>query len=324
VSDDVVKGSSSRGAAGGDVRFTNVPGELVESCNERLCALLETKSPAAPLLRNLQTALLRERLALPVISTTLTRVLRLLENDSVAISELAIAVESDPALATKIVGVANSSFYGGIESVGSVHDALMRTGLEQAKNVVAGVAIRSSVFRAPGYERAMDAMWQRSIATAFASLALLETNPQWRDSAFLLGLVHDVGRIVLLATAAVPLAEKGKIFPDDVIEEAGSAIRCELGAIALAAWLFDDEMIDAVTWQEQPESCPESSRGLCAGLYAADTIVNLTLRGWIPTQHEEVDQRVLELLEPLGYDLQQCAEIVLLVESGMSAFTKLV
>jgi len=167
-------------------------------------------------------------------------------------------------------------------------------------------------------------MWQRSIATAFATLALLESDRRYRESAFLLGLIHDVGRIVLLATAAVPLAQKNKIFPDDVIEEAGGALRCELGAIALASWAFDDDLIDAVTWQDQPESCPEASRDLCAGLYAADTIVNLTVRGWIPTQHEEVDQCVLELLEPFGYDLQQCAEILLLVESGMSAFTKLV
>lgn len=324
LSDDIVTGSSGRGAAGGDVRFSNVPSELVASCHERIAELIEQGSPARPLLVNLRSALSRERLALPVISTTLTRVLRLLENDSVEISELALAVESDPALATKIVGVANSSFYGGIESVGSVEDALMRTGLEQAKNVVAGVAIRSSIFKAPGYERVVDAMWQRSIATAFAALALLETNPRWRDSAFLLGLVHDVGRIVMLATAAVPLARKGRVYSDEVIEEVGGAIRCELGAIALAAWIFDDEMVDAVSWQERPDLCPEASQGLCSGLYAADTIVNLTLRGWIPTQHDEVDQRVLELLAPLGYDLQQCAEIVLLVESGMSAFTKLV
>ncbi len=323
MSGEVDGGSSSRGAAGGDVRFGDVPIELVAACSARIDELLEFDSPATPIYKKLRSAIGRERLALPVISTTLMRVLRLLEKDSVAISELAIAIESDPALATKIVGVANSGFYGGIDSIGSVQDALMRTGLEQAKNIVAGVAIRSSVFRAPGYEAVMDAMWKRSIATAFATLALLETDHRYRDSAFLLGLVHDVGRIVMLATAAVPLAQKGTVFSDEVLEEAGGAIRCELGAIALAAWTFDDDLIDAVTWQDQPEGCPEESRALCAGLYAADTLVNLTLRGWIPTQHDEVDERVIELVGPFGYDLQQCAEIVLLVESGMSAFTKM-
>ena len=166
-------------------------------------------------------------------------------------------------------------------------------------------------------------LWKRSISTALAALALLEADGRWRDSAFLLGLVHDIGRIVLLASTAVPMAERGKVFPPPVIEEAGSAIRCELGAIALSAWAFDDEMIDAVIWQEQPERCPEATRPLCAGLYAADTVVNLGFRGWVPGQDGGLDEAVLELVEPLGFDLQQCTELLLIVESGMSAFTKL-
>ncbi len=318
----IEEGASGRGAAGGDVRFEDVPEELVEACAARLAIELAETTEATPLLRVLQRSITRRQLAMPVFSATLTRILRLLEDDDVGVSQIATAVEADPGLATKIVGVANSGFYGGIEAVGSVQDALMRTGLEQAKNIVAGVAIRSSVFRAPGYEGVADMIWKRSISTALACLALLESEPRWRDSAFLLGLVHDVGRIILLASAAVPLAERGRVFPAPVIERAGSAIRCELGAIALAAWAFDDEMIDAVAWQERPESCPEASRPLCAGLYAADTVVNLGFRGWVPGRDASVDECVLELVEPLGFDLQQCAELLLIVESGMSAFSK--
>jgi len=319
---DVEKGASGRGAAGGDVRFQDVPEELVEACLARLDEELETKDEGTPLLRGVRRALVERRLALPVFSATLTRVLGLLEKDTVGVGEIALAVESDPALATKIVGVSNTGFYGGIASIGSVQDALMRTGLEQAKNIVAGVAIRSSVFRAPGYEGVMDGLWKRSISTALATLALLEGDGRFRDSAFLLGLVHDVGRIVLLASVAVPFLKHNRRFSDEAIELAGSAIRCELGAIALSAWTFDEELIEAVIHQERPEDCPESSRALCAGLYAADTVVNLGLRGWIPGRNDELDDRVLALVAPLGFDLQQCAEILLIVESGMSAFAK--
>ena len=319
----VDRGASGRGAAGGDVRMRDVPVELIEACVGRLDVLLAEKSAATPLLRSLRLAIRRERLSLPVISTTLTRVLGLLEREGVAISQLALTVETDPALATKVVGVANSGFYGGIESVVSVEDALMRTGLEQAKNIVAGVAIRSSVFQAKGFEVAMDAIWQRSVATALATLALLESDPRWRESAFLLGLVHDVGRIVLLATAGIPLAKRGKAPPPEVIEQAGGSIRCELGAIALASWAFDEEMIDALIWQEQPERCPEASRPLAAGLYAGDMLVNLGMRGWRPGQDGETDLMIAELIEPLGFELQQIEEILQLVEGGMSAFTKM-
>ena len=324
MSDDVVEGASSRGAAGGDIRFAEVPQELVEACHVKLEELMVDRSEASPLYRKLRQAVVRERLSLPVISTTLTRVLGLLGQEDVSIDDLALAVETDPALATKVVGVANSGFYGGIDSIGSVRDALMRTGLEQAKNIVAGVAIRSSVFRAQGFDELMDKIWNRSLATAIGMSELLEENPAFSESAFLMGLVHDVGRIVLVATAAAPLAEAGKAPSAAIVEAAGDAIRCELGAIALASWTFSDEMVEAITWQECPEESPEDARPLTEALYAADTLVNLKARGWKPGENKEADALVEELIAPFGLDLARCEEILLAIEGGLAAFTKLI
>jgi HD-like signal output (HDOD) protein len=152
----------------------------------------------------------------------------------------------------------------------------------------------------------------------------MEDNPQTRDSAFLLGLVHDIGRTVLLATAAPPLVAAGEPPTNEAIEAAGNEIRCELGAIVLAAWMFDDEMVDAVTWQERPDDCPQESRLLTQGLYAADTLVNLGERGWRPGQNEQMDDIVRELLEPMGVEFERSEEILLLVEGGLAAFTKLI
>ena len=320
---DFEQRASRRGAAGGDVRMSDVPQEYVEACLERLSEECVEGEPKTPLLRILERAIRRDQLVLPMVSTTLTRVLGLLERPDVAITDLALAVETDPALATKIVGVANSAAYAGIDSASSVHDALMRVGLEQAKTIIAGVAFRSSVFHMPGFEREMDMLWQRSLANALATLALLEHDPRWRDSAFLLGLVQDVGRIVLLATVAAATAKKTKTPSAAAIEAAGDVIRCELGAIALSAWAFDDDLVDAVVWQEQPEKCPEASRPLAKGLYAADTLIHLGMRGWQPGANADSDMMVGELVEPLGFELQQMAEVLALVEGGMSAFSKL-
>lgn len=321
---DVATGASGRGAAGGDIRFSDIPSELIEACSRKIELALKERTIATPLLRALRRALKQERLVLPVVSSTLGRVFEMLEREDVRISDLALAIEADPVLATKVVGVANSVFFGGLDSVVSVENALMRTGLEQAKNIVAGVAIRSSIFTTSGFNEVMELIWRRSMATALASLALLEDNPETRDSAFLLGLVHDIGRTVLLATAAPQLVAAGDPPTDEAIEAAGNEIRCELGAIVLAAWTFDDEMVDAVLWQERPDDCPEESRLLTQGLYAADTLVNLGERGWRPGENEEMDRIVAELLEPMGVDFERSHEILLLVEGGLQAFSKLI
>ena len=89
----VEEGATGRGAAGGDVRFSDVPRELIEACKKRLDALLEDETAATPIFRKLRSALQRELFALPVISTTLSRVLGLLAKDGVTVSELAIKGE---------------------------------------------------------------------------------------------------------------------------------------------------------------------------------------------------------------------------------------
>jgi len=83
-------------------------------------------------------------------------------------------------------------------------------------------------------------------------------------------------------------------------------------------------MVDAVTWQERPDDCPAESRLLTQGLYAADTLVNLGERGWRPGQNEQMDDIVRELLEPMGVDFERSEEILLLVEGGLAAFSKLI
>lgn len=107
-----------------------------------------------------------------------------LDRPEVAICRVALAVETDSALTTKLVDVANSAACAGIDSASSVDDALVRTGLEQAKTMVEGVTFRTFVFGVSGYEQAMDMLRRRS-------LALLEHDPRLRHTAFLLSLVQD-------------------------------------------------------------------------------------------------------------------------------------
>ena len=80
---DFEQRASRRGAAGGDVRMSDVPQEYVEACLERLSEESVEGEPKTPLLRILERAIRRDQLVLPMVSTTLTRVLGLLERPDV-------------------------------------------------------------------------------------------------------------------------------------------------------------------------------------------------------------------------------------------------
>jgi len=106
VNEQLDEGASSRGAAGCDIRFSEVSEELIDACKERLESLLVERSNATPLYRKMQKSLTKEGLLLSVVSTNLSRVLGLLDQEDIDIEFLALAVESDPALEAKVVDVA--------------------------------------------------------------------------------------------------------------------------------------------------------------------------------------------------------------------------
>ncbi|MEZ7981986.1 MAG: hypothetical protein QMC74_20070 [Myxococcota bacterium] len=57
MDEQVDEGVSSRGAAGWDIRFSDVPEELIEACKERLESLLVDRATATPIYRKLRQAL---------------------------------------------------------------------------------------------------------------------------------------------------------------------------------------------------------------------------------------------------------------------------
>ena len=76
--------------------------------------------------------------------------LRLIDSPDVKLGELAEAVSGDPMLSTRIMGVANSSYFRGASEVLSVRDALVRMGVREARTLVGVVALRSTLLRSPG------------------------------------------------------------------------------------------------------------------------------------------------------------------------------
>ena len=107
------------GRAGRDARYA-------EAAIRAAQALVASDASYARWVDPLARAIKRKRLRLPSLSPTVHRILKLIESADADFNELATAVGADPALATRIMGVANSSFFRGTSEVDNVRDALMR------------------------------------------------------------------------------------------------------------------------------------------------------------------------------------------------------
>ncbi len=139
---------------------------------------------------------------LPPLSITASRLLEVVSDADVEIDHLAKIISQDPGLSARIVGLANSAYFGQKQPINSVQEAIIRVlGLNTVKSLAISVSI-GSVFRTtkckgfdlPGY-------WFASIGCATLARMLAKHIPfderPSPDGIYLCGLLHNVGWLVL-------------------------------------------------------------------------------------------------------------------------------
>ena len=132
---------------------------------------------------------------LPVVSK---RIMELLHNDDVPLSKIGELIEKDLSIATRILRIANSPFYGTLNNITSINHALAILGLVEVKGILAAISIHN--FFPPESEDSIfsrEKFWEHSvICSQIAKLLSRHFAIPDDGSLFLSGLIHDVGKVV--------------------------------------------------------------------------------------------------------------------------------
>lgn len=134
---------------------------------------------------------------LPALPSIVLDLISSFERQNIDITTLAEKMSRDQALAAKILRLANSSFYGLPAKVKTVKQAIVVLGFDSARTL----AVASSVIAnlGDGASRHVDVagFWRHSIAAALCAKSLARHAHIDKDYAFIAGLLHDIGRLVL-------------------------------------------------------------------------------------------------------------------------------
>lgn len=302
----------------------------------RARSLIEANGIDASWVRPLIRAVERRRLRLPTLSTSVSRVIELVESPDANLDELASVVSQDPGLATRIMGVANSSFFRGAAAVENVHDALMRMGMREARTILIVVSLRSVVLRAPGqgqgHGKDPTALWRHSLRTATLTHELASECPPWAASGFLVGMVHDLGQLVLQAYfSELPAWRDDGLAPDkSVCETLEDALHSPLGAFVLSTWGFGESLSLAVLNHHSSAAASEDVAAktdepvaqLTTLLDLGNRIAEAVETDW-PESVEDIDPALLELASQLGVSDERLFELVSEADVNFQALSKL-
>lgn len=176
---------------------------LTRYCAEAVPTIVYALQPIpASRARNddLRECALRAADALPVVPSVLQRSLALFSRrDELSIAELAGHIEQDVVIAGTILGLANSAVYRGHSAVSSLRQAIVRLGINKARNVLLGLSVARSLGRlkVPG-GWSLIRFNAHSLAAAILCDLIVRsvacTDPEW---AFMAGLLHDLGLLAI-------------------------------------------------------------------------------------------------------------------------------
>ncbi len=140
------------------------------------------------------------KIALPVFPRIVQEVQDLLKGEDPGIEELSHIVEKDIVISSKLISIANSPLYKGLDTADTLNAALLRLGMKTTQGVISAVAAKN-LFESnnDSLKKELERLWLHSFATASLGKMLAEAlGNENAENIFLMGIIHDIGKMLLM------------------------------------------------------------------------------------------------------------------------------
>lgn len=169
-------------------------------------------------------------------------------------------IEEDPSLSAKVLRVANSAAFAGAQPVASIRDAAVRLGARTISDVAASIAAMAMFPDLKGTGRAIR---DHMVSLAMIMRVLSSRKESAAPAAYITGLLHDVGKLLLLQTEDASYEELlAKIKnPDEAHLREREALGYDHAVLAghvLKKWGLPDPLPRIVAWHHQPSRAYEA------------------------------------------------------------------
>lgn len=183
---------------------------------------------------------------LPVLPFTLLKAIELSNAAEPDLAALAHCVRGDAVIAGEVMSLVNSAAYMPSQPIKDLHRAVVHVGARRARALMIGVAARLTVFRNVDTRRA-QMLWAHALACGVLSRAIARASASDPEEAFLGGLLHDIGKTVILGLVAEEeRANAGVAVPDSLVEKLCDEAHAGVGAKIAEQWRLHPELAEAI------------------------------------------------------------------------------
>ena len=238
--------------------------------------------------QTLVTEALKKVTTIATLPEITAKIVHTVEDPKSTAAQLHKIVAHDPALATRILKVVNSAFYGLPGQIGSVERAIVLLGLNAIKNIAVAASL-GQLFRGVKLCEGFTAkdLWTHCISVGVTARELARNMKlPIADEAFLAGLIHDTGLIVSLQVWPDKLKQACEISKTsekafcDIEREIVGVDHQQLGQGLAEMWKFPRSCQLVAGFHHRPTSLSDNNRMLVTLVYVADTICCEQKRGF--------------------------------------------
>jgi putative nucleotidyltransferase with HDIG domain len=217
----------------------------------------------------------------PPLPVVVTRAIQVINDPDSSAKELTDLIIHDQVLAAKILKVANSAYYGLPSKISNLNRAITLIGFDEVKRMIAPILLFNTFknFQNNEYFSSRD-FWVHSLAVADACEILVEkiNKPQDTGVARVVGLLHDVGRLVLVGVLQFhfnKVMKKVSMGVDVLKAEEGilGLDHARIGAKITESWNLPESVVNIIKYHHDPENAGEHSN-LAEVVCMADYLAN--------------------------------------------------
>ncbi|HSW62909.1 MAG TPA: HDOD domain-containing protein [Dissulfurispiraceae bacterium] len=258
---------------------------------------------------------------LPTLPMIAERILGMVDDDVASVETIVETVAQDPAIAAKVLSFANAAFYGAGEPVLSVRDAVMKIGFKNIRSIALGISLMTIFSESKEkFASAYHRIFLHSVSVGVISRQIAEKVAcELADKAFIAGLLHDIGKLVI-----------NKYFEDDyarILDEFNNGLflidaekkvlgitHADIGVWLADKWNLPAIIQDAIEFHHAPSEA-KNNRKLVALAHVANAVAARHSRGLFEVEPVNAfDSSALEILGISEKDLET-------IESGLDKQT---
>lgn len=188
---------------------------------------------------------------------------KIVEDPTKSARDAAYVIESDAAMAMRLLKIVNSAFYGFPSQVSSIATAITLVGVRELQNLALATVVIERFSSLPGQLFSIHDFWSKNLRSALIAKELdRHFGRKYADTAFLCGLVHNIGQLVMYRRIPVLAREVDLLIQSRIpadIDEASVEQQVigfdhfQLGAELCRMWKLPKVVVESISLHSYPD-----------------------------------------------------------------------